>query len=337
MTPGDAPDVPAASTGPSPEFDVVLGGTWYADLIFTGLAEPPRLGAELWASGFGMTPGGTYNVVAAMHRLGLRIGWSTVFGNDAFSAFVANEARTEGLDERLFRHVDRPRRVVTASFSMPHDRGFVSFEEWEDVSDDVELIGQYPARCYLASGAWGQPRPADVRRALDARGALLFIDPQFTTATLDMPHVVEGLEAADVFVPNDSEAMQLSGAASAEDALEIFGRHTALAVIKCGSRGAIAMHRGVRYASPALTCDAIDTTGAGDCFNAGLIRGLLDGDSLEDALRLANACAGISTTAHGVTGAPTLAQVRERIASLGVPEPGARDFGAPEPGAPAAT
>ncbi len=295
-------------------FDVVIGGTWYADLIFTGLAEAPRLGAEIWASDFAMTPGGTFNVVAAMHRLGLRVGWSTVFGNDVFSTFVLGKAKAEGLDDRLFRLVDRPRRVVTASFSMPHERGFVSFEEWADDLDDVELIRRHDARCYLASGDFPHRRPDDVRRALASRQALYVLDPQFTTATLDTPCVVETLELADVFVPNESEALQVTGAAKAEDALEILGRRTELVVIKRGARGAIAMHRGVRSEAPAIACGAVDTTGAGDCFNAGLIAGLLAGDSLEDALRQANVCAGLSTTAHGVTGAPDLEQVRRILA-----------------------
>jgi sugar/nucleoside kinase (ribokinase family) len=299
---------------PEPGFDVLVGGTWYADLIFTGLAEAPRLGAEIWASGFAMTAGGTFNVVAAMHRLGLRVGWSTVFGNDAFSAFLLGEARTEGLDDRLFRHAARPRRVVTTSFSMPHERGFVSFEEWPDDFDDVGLIRDHDARCYLASGGFPHGRPADVRRALADRKALYVLDPQFTTATMDTPLVVETLELADVVMPNESEALQLTGANTAEDALEILGRHAALVVIKRGARGAIAMHRGVRSEAPALACDAVDTTGAGDCFNAGLIAGLLAGDSLEDSLRQANVCAGLSTTAHGVTGAPGLEQVRRVVA-----------------------
>ncbi|HEY4752319.1 MAG TPA: carbohydrate kinase family protein [Candidatus Limnocylindrales bacterium] len=297
-----------------PEFDVVVGGSWYADLIFTGLAVPPRLGAEIWARDFAMTPGGTFNVVAAMHRLGLRVGWSTVFGNDLFSAFLLGEARAERLDERLFRMADRPRRVVTASFSMPHERGFVSFEEWPDDLGDVELIRRNAARCYFASGDFPHPRPEDVRRALETRQAIYVLDPQFTTATLDLPMVVETLELADVFVPNESEAVQLTGASTAEDALEILGRHTDLVVIKRGPRGAIASHRGVRLEAPARACDSLDTTGAGDCFNAGLIAGLLAGDSLEDALRQANACAAQSTTAPGVTAAPDLEQVRRLLA-----------------------
>jgi sugar/nucleoside kinase (ribokinase family) len=299
---------------PEPEFDVVIGGTWYADLIFTGLAEPPRLGAEIWAGDFAMTPGGTFNVVAAMHRLGLRVGWSTVFGNDAFSAFVLGEAETEGLDQRLFRVVDRPRRLVTASFSMPDERGFVSFEEWPDDLGDVELIRRHAARCYYASGDFPHPLPGDVRRALESRQALYVLDPQFTRATLDTPLVIETLQLADLFVPNESEALQLTGAPTAEEALGVLGRHTELVVIKRGARGAIAMHRGIRSEAPGLVCDAVDTTGAGDCFNAGLIAGLLADDSLEDALRQANVCAGLSTTAHGVTGAPDLEQVRRILA-----------------------
>jgi len=299
---------------PDPEFDVVIGGTWYADVIFTGLAEPPRLGAEIWASGFAMTPGGTFNVVAAMHRLGLHVGWSTVFGNDAFSAFLLEEARAEGLDERLFRVADRPRRVVTASFSMPHERGFVSFEEWPDDLGEVELIGSHAGRCYFGGGLFPHPSPADVRRALESRQAIYALDPQFTTATLDTPLVVETLELADVFIPNESEALQLTGSTDAEAALEILGRHTDLVVIKRGPRGAIATHRGVRLEAPALACDAVDTTGAGDCFNAGFIAGLLAGDSLEDSLGQANVCAGLSTTAPGVTAAPYLEQVRRFLA-----------------------
>jgi sugar/nucleoside kinase (ribokinase family) len=306
---------------PDPGYDVVVGGTWYADLIFTGLAEAPRLGAEIWASDFAMTPGGTFNLVAAMHRLGLRVGWSTVFGSDAFSAFLLGEVKTEGLDDRLFRLADRPRRVVTSSFSMPHERGFVSFEEWADDLDEVDLIRRHDARCYIASGDFPHPRPGDVRRALASRQALYVLDPQFTTATLDMPLVAETLELADVFVPNESEALQLTGAPTAEDALEILGRHTELVVIKRGARGAIAMHRGVRSEAPALACVAVDTTGAGDCFNAGLIAGLLAGDTLEVALRQANVCAGLSTTAHGVTRAPDLEQVRRTLAETGTVNP----------------
>jgi sugar/nucleoside kinase (ribokinase family) len=122
---------------------------------------------------------------------------------------------------------------------------------------------------------------------------------------------------ADVFVPNESEALQVTGAANAEDALEILGRRTELVVIKRGPLGAIAMHRGARSEAPALVCDAVDTTGAGDCFNAGLIAGLLAGDSLEDSLRQANVCAGLSTTAPGVTVAPDLVQVRRLHAPTG--------------------
>jgi sugar/nucleoside kinase (ribokinase family) len=237
-----------------------------------------------------------------------------VFGNDAFSGFLLGEAKTEGLDDRLFRRVDRPRRVVTAALSMPHERGFVSFEEWADDLDDVELIRRHDARCYLASGDFPHPRPWDVRQALASRQALYVLDPQYTRATLDTPLVVETLELADVFVPNESEALQLTGAATAEDALETLGRHTELVVIKRGARGAIAMHRGVRSEAPALACVAVDTTGAGDCFDAGLIAGLLAGVSLEDAMRQANVCAGLSTTAHGVTGAPDLGQVQRTLA-----------------------
>ena len=129
--------------------------------------------------------------------------------------------------------------------------------------------------------------------------------------------------------PRSSCAMRSrTGAADAEDALEILGRRTELVVIKLGPLGAIAMHRGVRSEAPALVCDAVDTTGAGDCFNAGLIAGLLAGDSLDDSLRQANVCAGLSTTAPGVTVAPDLAQMGRLHARAGDPrQPTPRNSG----------
>src|SRR5699024_12276655 len=72
MTTPAPPPVPAAAS--APELDVLLTGTVFFDLIFTGFPHPPTPGTEVWTSGMGSSPGGIANLAVACARLGLRPG-----------------------------------------------------------------------------------------------------------------------------------------------------------------------------------------------------------------------------------------------------------------------
>ncbi|MCJ7532966.1 MAG: carbohydrate kinase family protein, partial [Anaerolineales bacterium] len=79
-------------------YDIIVAGDYFVDLVFTGLPKLPELGEEVFGTGFEMLPGGSYNTVVAMHRLGLKVGWAADFGNDRFSRFVLDYAENEKLD-----------------------------------------------------------------------------------------------------------------------------------------------------------------------------------------------------------------------------------------------
>src|SRR5829696_7285229 len=96
-------------------FDVLLVGDYWYDLIYTDLPRLPELGRELYAGGFDNVAGGPFNYAVALHRLGVRVGWAADFGNDLFSRMVLEAARNEGLDAALFQHHDRPYRRVTSA------------------------------------------------------------------------------------------------------------------------------------------------------------------------------------------------------------------------------
>ncbi|MCJ7668610.1 MAG: carbohydrate kinase family protein [Anaerolineae bacterium] len=78
-----------------------------------------------------------------------------------------------------------------------------------------------------------------------------------------------------------------------------------------GACGAISLRDGQIVHSPAFQVDVVDTTGAGDSFNAGFIYAhVIQGLPLEEALRFANGCGALSTTGlGGTTAQPTLEQV----------------------------
>jgi sugar/nucleoside kinase (ribokinase family) len=94
----------------------------------------------------------------------------------------------------------------------------------------------------------------------------------------------------------------MTGANDVEGALKILGGWCRCVVIKLGADGCRAVCEGRSYRVAALPVEAIDTTGAGDNFNAGMIYGLLNGYSLEESLRCGTVAGALSTLVLGGCG-----------------------------------
>jgi sugar/nucleoside kinase (ribokinase family) len=132
------------------------------------------------------------------------------------------------------------------------------------------------------------------------------------------------LGMVDVFLPNEAELSAIygaikgamygaiSGLANLPDALDWLAARVPLAAVKLGPRGAAALRGGERWQVDALPVSVVDTVGAGDSFDAGFIRGYLDGWHPLDCLKLANACGALSTRSAGGTAAqPTMEEIRK--------------------------
>jgi len=96
-----------------------------------------------------------------------------------------------------------------------------------------------------------------------------------------------------------------------EQAMRELAERARLVVVKRGPQGSMALQDGQIVYSPGLLVNAVDTTGAGDSFAAGLIFAhVIQGQALPEALRFADACGALSTTGYGGTaGKPTLRRV----------------------------
>src|SRR5699024_11223890 len=75
----------AQRTADDPPLDVLLSGTVFFDIVFTGMDRLPQPGEELWSKGMGSSPGGIANLATAAARLGLRTGLVAGFGDDAYA------------------------------------------------------------------------------------------------------------------------------------------------------------------------------------------------------------------------------------------------------------
>ena len=107
------------------------------------------------------------------------------------------------------------------------------------------------------------------------------------------------LKYIDYFFCNSQEAVMLSKTGKIEDtAREIENMGTRHVIIKCGSKGCL--YKGNYYA-PEEKCNVIDTTGAGDSFVAGFIKGLSEGKSITECIRIANRFGGKACAYSGAT------------------------------------
>jgi len=110
------------------------------------------------------------------------------------------------------------------------------------------------------------------------------------------------LPFVDVFLPNESEIMALTGEPDRSDAIRKLRDHANMVVVKCGEKGAYLWKEGdLIHREAYVNRQVVDAIGAGDSFNAGFIHRFLAGAPAVKCLDFANLIGAISTTAPGGT------------------------------------
>jgi sugar/nucleoside kinase (ribokinase family) len=298
---------------------VLVAGPWFADMIFRGLSRPTLPGTEIFAEEFSLLPGGAFTLAMALHRLGHDVVWATDFGNDLFSQHVLSVARAEGLNEIGFRHHHIPLRSITVVFSYPGDRAMTTYQDQVSPPSLATLLRQHqPRMLLLPSLQYGQATLAALCLAHEL-GTQVFMDCQDIPGTLENPVLRDTLAQVDFFAPNTNEALRLTGTTTIEDAVDALADIVDTVIIKRGSAGATAVQHGQRYNVASIPLAAVDTTGAGDCFNAGFIHAQLTGHDLPDCLAAGVACGGAAITDLGCSAAPNLVELQQWLSRVPAP------------------
>jgi sugar/nucleoside kinase (ribokinase family) len=304
--------------------DVAVVGELNVDLILAGLPGLPEMGALRLARDMTFTLGSSSAIFASnIARLGLQVGFVGKAGRDNFGDFIVAALQANSVDtSRIVRSADG-RTGICVCMSFPKDYAMVSYpgirETFTAEEADFDYVKQ--ARHMHMSSYYIQPglRPGAPRLFRQAResGLTTSFDPDTDPAGEWNPAIFDVLENVDVFLPNEREAISISGASSLEGAIEKLTHYVKkVLVIKRGAEGVLAIAAGGRRveARP-FPVKPVDTTGAGDSFNAGFLYQFLNGAPLEECLQWGNACGAISTTRMGGTAAfPTLVEARQFIA-----------------------
>jgi sugar/nucleoside kinase (ribokinase family) len=301
---------------PSKPFDILVVGEINPDLILQGKDVTPAFGqAEKLVENAALTIGSSSVIFAcAAAKLGLSVTFVGIVGDDVFGHYMLKEMQQRGIDTTHCIISQKETTGFSVILSQPHDRailthaGSIASLRYGDIEQG---LFEQAKHLHLGSFFMLSNLQKDVAKLFEnakAAGLTTSIDTNYDPLETWDSCVAEVLKHTDVFLPNETELLQISRQGSVEVALRHLFTVPTLAV-KLGSKGGLAKQGEQRVTAPPLEVNVIDTTGAGDTFDAGFLYGYLHGWSLEKSLRFACACGSLSTQGVGGTAAqPTLEQ-----------------------------
>ncbi len=297
---------------------IVVVGSFNADLV-AYLERMPRPGETVHGDRFATFAGGKgSNQAVAAARLGADVTFIGRVGNDVFANLAYEIWDAEGVN-RDYVSTDDEYATGVAPILV-------------DSSGENMIVVVLGANSRLTAADIDAAREriaaADVLVTqlevnLDMVAYALETAKQLGVATILNPAPAAAIpqstiDLADYLTPNETELETLSGSAGdyAAAARTLLTRADQKAVVTLGAQGAQIVSGGEGAVIPTYAVDVVDTTGAGDAFNAGLAVALAEGKPLPEAVRFANAAAALSVTKSGAApSTPYRAAVDELLAT----------------------
>jgi ribokinase len=280
----------------------------YATGLTMKVERLPAKGETLLGSGYRIDYGGKgSNQAVGCARLGAHVSFVARIGSDAFGTMALNLYRDERMD---VTHISQTSGTATGV-------GFIIVEATSghncitiDPGANDLLTASDISRCNAAFDSAAvvltqlETPVAAAEAAMAkgrAQGAVTILNP---APVRPLPDSV--LRLVDILTPNQTEASVLAGRSpgksieSEEVARELISRGVKQIVMTLGEKGALIVTASSSRHIPALKMEAVDTTGAGDAFNAGLAVALSSGANLEHAVQFAVVTGGLAVTKEGV-------------------------------------
>ena len=268
----------------------------------------PSTGETLLGTGYRVDYGGKgSNQAVGSARLGAKINFVARVGKDAFGEMALSLYRNEGIDVAYVKQTD----------GVPTGVGFIMVEAESGnncividpganellTADDVSgCTTAFKSTAVVLTQLEIPVAAAEAAMRLGREmGAITILNP---APVRPLPPSV--LQLVDVLTPNQVEAKVLTGRSPAEVvepeqlARELIRSGVKQVVMTLGEKGALIMTSLSAKHVPAILVSAVDTTGAGDAFNAGLATALASGSSLEAAVQFAVVTGGLAVTKEGV-------------------------------------
>ena len=286
-------------------FDILVVGELNVDIIITGEDVVPRFGqAEQLVDDLSVNAGSSGAIFAsAAAKMGLRVLYASIVGDDPFGHFMVQALRKSGVDTSLVRVDPAVKTGATVMLSKGQDRAMLTYlgsiaaicQRDVDPAWFREARHLHVVSPFLMSGL-RHHMPEMMRRAKQS-GMTVSLDTNWDP---EERWALDGfLEHLDVFLPNEQELLAITGQSSLDSAMKTMAKHVGTVAVKRGGHGAMGLAGSSHATIPVYLVQIVDTTGAGDTFDAGFLAGWLWGESLERCLQLGAACGALTCTQVG--------------------------------------
>jgi sugar/nucleoside kinase (ribokinase family) len=301
--------------------DFLVAGDLFVDLVMSGFPSwPPNPGDEIFAERFGREIGGGAAITACgLARLGAQAGVLGVVGKTD-GQWLVEKLQRSGVDTSAIRQSTSEPTAITVSVSTAMDRTFLTYmganrelpvwlRQWSSGGAFVKA-----RHVHLACA----PAPAEAAklfRELKARGSTLSVDTGWHPEWLTDTRCKEALRDVDIFLPNEREASLMTGESEPARILDAFHKMgIATVALKLGARGAALLNAAKTTFCAPLKVAAVDSTGAGDCFDAGFLFAWFRGYDPQTCLRAGTICGALSTRSlGGLDGFPNMTEFTAQL------------------------
>jgi sugar/nucleoside kinase (ribokinase family) len=222
-----------------------------------------------------------------LSRLGRKVAFAGIVGCDLLGRFVEEKLANGGVDIGWLSRSEAEKTGLTIWHSCQGERAGVTYQgtiamlEAGDIPDNMLKsarhfhVGAYFVLSRLHAGA------SKLFARAKALGLTTSIDCNYDPAECWDSNLLEVLEHADLFFPNEDEARAITGNLSAAAAARELATRAGCVVVKLGARGALVVTRSAEFEVAAIPAEVVDATGAGDSFNAGFLSRFVLGEDLE--------------------------------------------------------
>jgi len=310
--------VDVAAVTMSPQFDVITFGE---TMVLFAPGERGFLeSAPVYLASIG---GAESNFAIGLARLGHSVCWVSRVGRDPFGTRVLKTIRGEGVDVSRVEQCDLAPTGLMFKEPGPGNTSRVYY--YRRASAAAALRGEQfqslTAKFLFVTGI--TPALSDSNRELTialvdqfrAAGVRVVFDPNMRFKLWGVKEAqrvfLELARKCDILLPGSTEAKILTGLEDNESMLdELLALGPSQVVIKAGDQGAWYAGKGERGFCPCYSVPEIDPVGAGDAFCAGLVSGLLDHQSLGEAVRRGAALGALCVSTFGdYQGLPSRAEL----------------------------
>jgi tagatose kinase len=277
----------------------------------------PKAGMTLGETGpfLGPFPSGAPGIfIDTVARLGHSATIVSGVGADEFGRCILDRFHRDGVQTDFIEvFPDRATGVAFVAYAADGSRRFIF--HWDgtpavmaQVPDPAKLADPrffHVMGCSLMANHDFRERVFEAVELFAARGARITFDPNIRSELLRNRTVDEIagpiLRHCSILLPGEHELRMFGESQDTEETVEaLFARYPLeIIVLKRGSRGCTVCLPGDRIEVPAFSVREVDPTGAGDCFDAGFVCGLLEGKDPEQSARMAAAVGALNAGAFG--------------------------------------